>query len=438
VLADTLMLKKLAIWTATPLFKSMVIVSLLLFFQKGLGFGKEVMVANLFGASVSLEAMLVSMTYLSFPISIFSVSLQSAFVSIVSKLRGEQVKKTIFIACLVKSYKVNAGLIVIWFCFLFVFSNELFANSRDVTLFMIFLLPYAYLGGVNLLFYGFLQTEGRFTINGIVPCISPVLTIAIVLLMLGGFLQKDVLLLVLLLSVATIIEYLVLRSLILGQINPNDLVDESLVKRVMSKARPIMFSVLLTSLAPLLEQYVASRVYEAGVVLIRIGSTIPLAVAGLAATITGTVALPFFARRLADSGYTAALGTFAGLSLAYAVLAIFGAFIYWNIAEPVMGFFYDSELYSISEWRQLVNLTQYYAVVAVFSCLYLFVVRYLVAAEFMNTVMFANLVFLAVFVSILFGSSNSLGLFAIPVAQAGSFAAVLFFLIGRLYLHRRP
>jgi putative peptidoglycan lipid II flippase len=271
---------------------------------KGLGFVKEVLVAAMFGLSGALDIYLMAFVLIGFPVTILLNAVQT---SLISALAVEQTPSNAGSAYVTTALATTVCLVVmlpVWLSFVPTalpwlasgFSPE---KRQELEVALLWLIPYYFLNGLNLLGYGALQARGRYFTNGVLPSVTPVATI-VVLLVAGT--TRDWRVLTSALVIGTAIECVSLHYLLrrAGQIARPKWSNVVRPGPVITASLMLLPGTFMVSVGPVIEQAIAASMGEGTNAALVYGLKLPTAIQGMLLTAVGITALPFFASQLAQ------------------------------------------------------------------------------------------------------------------------------------------
>lgn len=267
---------------------------------KALAIAKDMMVAARFGATQTLDVYLMAFVLIGVPVSVVVVAIQTTLIpALVEKDAGLAAR------LLGGALKLATGLLVLalpfWLLLLPLGLERLYPNSEEGALDALFsacvwLVPFYFINGVNLLLYGALQARKVYWPNALLPGLFPLAILGAVWLSSGASIHS----LVIGTVTGSVLEgaalcYVLRRKLMLTLSNT----EGSGLMPVMRLALPLMAGGLISSFAPVVEQLIAFTVGQGAVSLLSYGNKVPAAVSSLLLTAIGIVVLPHFAELIA-------------------------------------------------------------------------------------------------------------------------------------------
>lgn len=295
-------------------------------FARILGFCKEIVVAASFGLSSALDVYLVAFVLISMPLSILLNAVQTALIRHLSVgVNAEEAARHFSGTCLFTLTTLAIAL-PLWLLLLpYVLPWLVAGFSSDkrqaLETALIWLVPYYFLSGFNLLGYGVLQAKRRFLANGLLPAATP-LVIMIGVYLWGG--SGDWLVLVVALTAGTVIESGLLL-LVLGQMGllarPSTLKG---IKTIASASLALFPGTLVLAFGPVVDQAIAAALGEGSNASLAYGYKLPSAMQSILLTAIGITALPYFSTQIAQGKYAYSLHSLNKLAV---VLLVGGALL---------------------------------------------------------------------------------------------------------------
>lgn len=272
---------------------------------KMVAFVKEAIVAAVFGLSGAMDTYLMALMLIGVPLGLLLNSIQTAFIPLyvgVRETRGTQASAHFIRATASATLLAMASALILWLIMLpwviDIVGHGFDAAKRDVVHSMfLWLVPYYFLNGMNLVGHGALQADKRFLPSALLPVCIPLATIAIVL----GAGNGDVHSLVLGFVIGSLVEWMALHwqlrrsgsSLLPGRIS---LTPE--IRRLAKGSAVLLGGTFVLSFAPMIEQGFASGLGEGTVAAISYAFKLPAMINGILVTAVGVTVLPFFSEML--------------------------------------------------------------------------------------------------------------------------------------------
>jgi putative peptidoglycan lipid II flippase len=277
-----------------------ILVALTSLFGKVLGFAKELLVAASFGLSGSLDIYLMAFVLIGFPLNILLNAVQTA---LISKLAAENnslvIGRRLYTATAFLTLVCLALLLPIWLLLLpnalpWLTSGFSAEKRQGLELALLWLTPYYFLNGTNLLSYGVLQARGHYLINGLLPSITPITTIFILLYQ---GVTNDWHILTYALNAGALVECVLLLVVLYRnkQLALPSLTNTPGLKSVVGATLALLPGTIMIAIGPVISQAIAASVGEGTNAALGYGFKLPAALQGLFLTAIGITALPYFA-----------------------------------------------------------------------------------------------------------------------------------------------
>lgn len=333
-----------AILSSTMLF------GVLALLPKVLAIAKDMAVASRFGTAQTLDVYLMAFVLIGVPVSIVVVAMQTTLIpALVNKdndtaagLLGGALKLAM---CLL------ALMLPIWLAVLPVALGVLYLGSvesarQELLSACLWLIPYYFVNGINLLLYGALQARKVFWPNAVLPGLFPLAILIAVWLMP----EVDIRSLLLGTVAGSLLEGVALcfvlrreRLLRLRQTSGSGLMP------VVRLALPLMAGGVIASFAPVVEQLIAFRLGPGAVSLLNYGNKVPAAVNSLLLTAVGIVVLPHFAELMGKQEWSSCRKLHLRLSCIAlgAGILIAGAGIV--LAEPIIRLLFERGAFTVAD-----------------------------------------------------------------------------------------
>jgi putative peptidoglycan lipid II flippase len=164
----------------------------------------------------------------------------------------------------------------------------------------VWLIPYYFINGVSLLFYGALQARKVFWANAMLPGLFPVAILAALWL----WPNVDIHVLLLGTVAGSAFESMVLHQLLRrAALLRWRHTEGSGLLRVSRLAMPLAAGAMVAAFAPVVEQLITYRLGEGAVSLLNYGFKVPAALGSLLVTAIGIVVLPHFAELISQKAW---------------------------------------------------------------------------------------------------------------------------------------
>ena len=332
-------------------------------------FVKEAVVAAAFGVSGAMDTYLMGLMLIGVPSSLLLNAVQTALIPFFVEVRerdGTQGTASFLRSAASATLLAMTALLLLWFALLpwiiGIVGHGFDPAKRDaVRSIFVWLIPYYFLNGLNLLGHGALQAEKRFLPTALAPLCTILVTIAIVLGTGGGDVHK----LVLGLVIGSLLEWMVLHwqlhrggaSLLPGNI--------SLTPEILRIARGSVVLVggsFVLCFSPMIEQGLGSGLGKGTVAAMGYAFRLPAMVSGLLVTAVGVTVLPFFSEMLArrdEAGCERAFRRYALALLAGGSLLMLALVAF---SEPLVALGYQRGVFSPEDTRLVAQIQRAYLV----------------------------------------------------------------------------
>lgn len=256
---------------------------------------KDMAVAARFGASHVLDIYLMAYVLIGVPVSVIAIAFQTVLIPSLVEKNDEEASsllgQVIKLVLILLTVALPIWLIILPKLFSILYPQTPDDSRKAILEACMWLIPYYFINGINILLYGALQARKSFWPNALLPALFPFAILAALWLvpeprlgiLLGGTVAgsgAEGLLLLSLLRKAKLIQCG--RELKTG------------VMKLSRLAAPIVVAGIVSSFGPVLEQLIAFRLGEGAVSLLSYGFKVPAALSSLFVTAIGVVVLPHF------------------------------------------------------------------------------------------------------------------------------------------------
>ena len=271
---------------------------------RGVGFAKEIVVAAHFGLSGNLDVYFVAFTLIGFPLAILLNAVQTAFIARLSANISETEGKRLYGQTAVGTLLILLLILPLWLLFVphalpWLASGFAPEKRQALETALLWLVPYYFLNGLNLLGYGVLQAKRRYLQNGLLPASTP-LVIMLTLLVIGAASGWHILAAALVAGTATECALLLITLRRLGFIGLPRLSGWQALKPMLANSLVLLPGTVIGSLIMLVEQSIAASLGEGSNAALLYGYRLPAALQSLFVTAIGITALPYFASQIAQ------------------------------------------------------------------------------------------------------------------------------------------
>ncbi len=353
---------------------------------KVVAFVKEAVVAAAFGVSGALDAYLMGLMLIGVPLGLLLNAIQTAFIPLfveVRETRGTQAGAHFLRSTASATLLVMTAALILWLVILpwvidivgHGFDAAKQAAVRDTFLWLV---PYYFLNGLNLLGYGALQADKRFLSSAILPVCIPIATIAIVL----GAGSGDVRELVMGFVIGSFLEWVAIHWRLRrsgASLLPGRLPVTPEIRRLAQGAGVLLGGAFVLAFAPMIEQGLASGLGEGTVAAMAYAFKLPAMISGILVTAVGVTVLPFFAEMLARGDVAACRRAFRHYALALLAGGSVLALITIALSELLVALVFQRGAFHAEDTRIVADIQRAYLVQIPGALVGMLAVRLLVA-----------------------------------------------------------
>lgn len=416
------------------LFGSVFFMGVGLAFAKLLGLTKEVLLANYFGISSNYENFLIAFVYVGAPVSILISSYQTAFITRLAKVKSAKLKQDLIFGSVLFAVFSTLSLMFIWILLLNNFGYLLFGDFEIIKSYIIILIPLVVFNAINLILYGVMQVNRRFLLNGILPSVSNILVIITVAVMSFFSVGMKVEPIIYSLIIASFMELIILIKITHFKFGCNRLTFLGVNRILVPASFYFMLTAVLTTFSPMIEQYISSNLFENGVVLLKLSSSIPVAISGLIITTVAVVILPYFSKLSRNNSIDIVIREYFKLFTLYLVVCGLGLSIVAIFSFEIVSFLYRADNIGAEQIETISLMFKYYCLFSFFYCLLMFTSRFLCSIDRGKTVFYMTLISFIIQVSFLFLGSGYLSVEVVPYSLIIS--SLLAVVLLNLYIFR--
>jgi putative peptidoglycan lipid II flippase len=332
-------------------------------------FVKEAVVAAAFGVSGAMDAYLMGLMLIVVPMGLLLNAVQTAFIPLlveVRETRGTQASALFVRSTASGTLVAMAAALLLWLAAL-PWMIDIVGHGFDpakrvvVRSMFLWLVPYYFLAGLNLLGQGALQADKRFLPSALVPVCTTFVTIAIVLVA-GG---SDVHLLALSLVIGSLLESITLHwQLRRGGVSllPGRLFLTPEVRRIAKGSAVLLGGTFVQSFSPMIEQGLASGLGKGTIAAMGYAFKLPAMLIGILVGAVGITVLPFFSEMLArrdDAGCERAFRRYAVALLAGGALLVLFLVAF---SEPLVALVYQRGAFSAEDTQVVAQIQRAYLI----------------------------------------------------------------------------
>ena len=405
-----------------------------------MGFIKEIFVASVFGVSDALDVYLLAFVLIGFPLSILLNAIQTVMISSLAAARNntERAGETYTSTLLVTLLAVSA-LLPVWLFALQALLPQLASGFSPEKLdwlesALVWMIPYYFLNGLNLLGYGVLQARQRFIQNGLLPALTPLITIPIVYTY-GGTHAWEIL--VIALTAGALLEFVALNGILAraGLFRRPDFRSPELV-RILQNGKVLLPGTLIMALGPVAEQSIAASLGSGAVATLGYGFRLPAALNGIVVTAIGITVLPYFSALLAEGRAGYCLHSLEKIGRWLLFLGLIFAAVLALMSETIVTLIYQRGVFDAAASARVYPIQQVYFLQLPFALLAMLGIRTLVALGRNGIVSLLTAMAVVIQIVLAWSLSTHLGTVGIAwgVTIASAFLAMTTFLWSRRFL----
>lgn len=293
---------------------------------KVMAFLKEAIVASVFGVSGAIDAYLMALVIIGYPVQLLINALNPVLVRDYLQFyteHGEEAADKFLLSSARTLVAVLGLVLALWLLLLpqlldFV-GHGLGMERRIAVSHAVYgLTAYYFLAGLNLLGTAALQARKQFVRGGIIPVVTPVIMIIGVLI--AG---PDLRAMIFTLTLGTLIEVLLVFGRLRRAPRSAPTVDYPISKwkrRLATSTLALLPGTAVSGLMPMIEQAIASSLGKGAIASLGYAAKLPATISSLLVTAVGITILPYFAEMLARNE----LVECRRLYLRYVALVAFG------------------------------------------------------------------------------------------------------------------
>jgi putative peptidoglycan lipid II flippase len=273
---------------------------------KAMAFLKEAVVAAIFGVSGAMDAYLMALVVVGFPVQLFINALNPVFVREYLRIKSDHGPEAAdaFVWSSAKLFTgVLAVVLIAWLIALpavmRLVGHGLATSQRELVVYTVYgLTAYYFLAGLNLIGAAALQAQKRFALGGIIPAATPIVMMVAVLA--AG---ADLRALVAALTAGTLLEVVLTFSRFSRPQDPADVTNlptRQWARRLTAGTLSLLPGTAIGGLLPIIEQSIASNLGKGAIAALGYAAKLPATISSLLVTAVGVTVLPYFAEMLAN------------------------------------------------------------------------------------------------------------------------------------------
>jgi putative peptidoglycan lipid II flippase len=332
-------------------------------------FVKEAVVAAAFGVSGAMDAYLMGLMLIVVPMGLLLNAVQTAFIPLLVEMRetrGTQATALFVRSTASGTLVAMAAALLVWLAALpwmiDIVGHGFDPAKREVVRAMfLWLVPYYFLAGLNLLGQGALQADKRFLPSALVPISTTLVTIAIVLVA-GG---SDVHALALSLVIGSLLESVALHwQLRRGGLSllPGHIFLTPEIRRIAKGSAVLLGGTFVQAFSPMIEQGLASGLGKGTIAAMGYAFKLPAMLIGILVGAVGITVLPFFSEMLArrdDAGCERAFRRYAVALLGGGALLVLSLVAF---SEPLVALVYQRGAFSVEDTQVVAQIQRAYLI----------------------------------------------------------------------------
>lgn len=295
--------------------------------------------AGYFGLSGELDIYLVAFVLIGFPLAIMLNALQTVFIARLASSQEQDGEPRLHGVAVVCVLPILALVLPIWLYLLpqvlpWIASGFPAEKIRALETALYWMTPYYFLNGLNQLGYGVLQAKRRYFWNGVLPAITPLLTLLILLAVAEtGTWQLLAASLVAGMSMEAMLLLLLLRRF--GALGLPRGSDWRAIRPLLTGSAALLPATLTGAVVLLVEQAIAASLGEGSNAALAYAYRLPTALQSLVVAAIGVTVLPYFSSLIAQRQHAYCLHS---LNKLYILLGLGGL----AIAFPLL--FFSNEI----------------------------------------------------------------------------------------------
>lgn len=353
------------------------------FAAKGVGFAKEIVVATIFGISDALDVYLLAFVLIAFPVNVLLNAFQTPTVASLS-VRQDNADRDgeTFTTTLIAVTLLIAVVLPFWMLVLNALLSRIAAGFSAAKLVwldqaLMALLLYYFLNGINLLGYGVLQARRHYVVNGLLPVLTPLVTIPIVLTY-GAASSWSVLVWALTLGAA--LECLAINVFVVraGLYRLPNFHGQAFAD-IMRGGAMLLPGTLIMAIGAVAEQSIAAALDSGAVAALAYGNRLPAALNGIVITAVGTTVLPYFALLIAEGKRSYCIHSLKKIARWLVVLGGLAGIALVLTSELIVTVFYERGMFDAAATARVFPVQQVYFLQLPFVLLGTLAIRTLLA-----------------------------------------------------------
>lgn len=403
---------------------NIITVGLLTLFVKGLGFGKEIIIAENFGLSELLDTFYIAILAPSLIYNVFLGSFNSVFIpNYVSTLKLNKLLAGRFQST---SFLVTIGVAVLFFILAFLFTDvylEVFFEKHTEHYYELVKKQFYYIAPC-ILFWGFssiinslLTIDDEFRYSSLSSAFTP-LTIIICLLFFKEALGDLVLAIGTL--VGSILGFIFVAFIALNrkliQLHKPDF-NSSGVKTLFVQLPAKLSSSLLVGINPFVDQYFSAQLVIGSIAALNYGIKIPAFAIGIVGIAVGNVILPYFSKQAVED----LSKTFTKLQSMLKQLIVFSliiTIILFVFSSTIISLFFERDAFTSSDTVIVSGIQQMYLLQIPSYITGLIMVKFLTSINKNNFMVLTSVISLILNITLNYILIEQLGVYGLALATS--------------------
>lgn len=403
---------------------NIITVGLLTLFVKGLGFGKEIVIAENFGLSELLDTFYIAILVPSLIYHIFLGSFNSVFIpNYVSTLKFNKLFIGGFLST---SFLITAGVALLFFIFALLFTDvylEVFFKGHTANYYDLIKKQFYYVApcilfwGFSSIIHGLLTVDNEFRYSSLSSIFTPI-TIIFCLVFFKEALGD------LVLAIGTLIgsildfifvSFIALKRKLIHLQKPDFLSSD--IKTLFRQLPAKVSSSLLVGVNPFVDQYFSAQLVVGSIAALNYGLKIPAFAIGIVGLAVGNVMLPYFSKHAVDD----IVKTFNKLQTMLKQLIIFSliiTIILFLFSSTIISLFFERDAFTSSDTAIVSRVQQMYLLQIPSYITGIIMVKFLTSINKNNFMVFTSVISLLLNICLNYILIEFLGVYGLALATS--------------------
>ncbi|MBA4744726.1 virulence factor MviN [Muricauda sp. TY007] len=398
-------MKKLWKKYQSQLLSDMLTVAIVSLLVKGVGFFKEILIADAYGVSELLDTFLIAFLVPKFIQSVFLNAYGSVFIP--NYVQEKQVEKntgtfqgsSFIITVLIALFMIGVTYIGIDTYLELLFPGHKAQYYELIKTQLWIILPCILFWGISSLISGLLMVENEFLYSSLNVIFVPIITIVLLLFFQSELQEKTLALGLLLGSIVSFLYLIVLglKKKVLA-FNKPDFKNKN-IRILLTQVPAKMSSGLINGVNPMVDQYFSAQIAIGAIAALNYGHKIPMVVIGLAGAPIGNTLLPYFSKKAMEGHHKLyeylkrVLRTALGLMGIITVVLIF-------LSKLIVQILFERGAFTSEDTTQVYVIQQMYLIQLPFYIVGIIMNKYLTAINKNNFLVLSSLISLALNISL--------------------------------------